>query len=88
MARSIQDRLIEGLQKRGWVEDTHHRIYRHTYKRYVVMKRGPSLASKVDQDVRYFVGKAGALRVHAKGRVSDCFPAERAKRTLLLEVPE
>ena len=80
-APSISDRLSAALEARGWQREANPRT-----KKFVVYRPGESvLTPVVTKAARYFLGRSGALRYDALGRVSESTPHEHMKARLLDE---
>jgi len=101
MAKTQQERMKLALEKRGWIEDVHHRTTRYIamkpteltkFYRAVSVAGGESSVLEVPFDVdfhghrRYFLGTAGSLRYASNGRVSSATPQPRRKTKFLSEV--
>lgn len=82
MARTIKERLTQGLQDAGWVEDSEHRSTKRT-----AFKPGPQAIDRgAIARSRYFVGKAGSLRYSPDGRATGSYPSDTLKRRLLAKI--
>lgn len=71
--RTIRLRLIEALEKRGWVLDT-----AAITRKYIVLRKDGSLK-------KYYVGKSGALRSGAT--IAASLSMDNTKAILLKETP-
>jgi len=92
MARTIKERLTQGLQDAGWVPDINHRS-----TKYQAFKPGERLLEKQverqpDQRLsgteRIFLGTAGALRYSKSGGSAASFSSLGMKTRLLARVPQ